>query len=174
MRSSARPGRDGQGGHELGVPVAGDDLSRHGVDLEAQLAADVLLHAWVDGRVRTHGPADPADGRVFGGLVEAGHGAVKLGHPPGGLEAERDRLGDDAMRPAGHQRAAVPDRQLGRSLAHGGQFLTDEPSRFDDLDGHAGVIEVLARHAQVHVACFRLPDRLVQDGEKRNHVVADA
>ena len=156
------------------MPVAGDDLSRHGVDLQAQLAADVLLHAWVDGRVRTHGPADPADGRVFGGLVEAGHGAVKLGHPPGGLEAERDRLGDDAMRPAGHQRAAVPDRQLGRSLAHGGQVLTDEAGRLHDLDGHPRVIEVLARHTQVHVACFGLPDRLVQHGEKRNHVVADA
>ena len=156
------------------MTVARDNLRRHDVHLQAQLGTDVLLHLRVDGGVGSDRAADASDRGVVGRVPQPVHRAVELRHPTGDLEAERDRFRDDAVGPAGHQRAAVTDRKVGRGLAQFRKLVTDELRRLDHLDGHRRVIEVLAGHAEVHVARFGLPDRLVENGEERDHVVADA
>src|SRR5436853_349792 len=85
-------------------------------------------------------------------------GMVELRHPTRDLEPKSDRLGDDAVCPAGHQRPAVADRQVGRGLAQLRELVADELSRLDHLDGHRGVVQVLARHAEVDVTRLGLAD----------------
>ena len=63
-------------------------------------------------------------------------------------------------------------RQLGGRLADAHQVANDDLRRLDDLHRHGVVVEVLAGHAEVDVASLRLADRLVDDGEKRDHIVA--
>src|SRR5207249_8019825 len=110
------PGDGRQRGHEAGGAVACDDLGGDDIDLEPELAADVLLDAWVDGRVRADRTADATDASVLGGGLEAGDGPIELSHPARDLEAEGDGLGDDAVRASRHQRPPVLDRQLGGGL----------------------------------------------------------
>ena len=168
------PGSDGQRGHVAGMAVARHDLRRDDVDLEAQLAADMLLDARIDGCVCADGPADPAHPCFFGCALQASDRAVELGHPARDLEPKRDRLGDDAVGAASHQGAAVADRDLGRRLTHGAEVADDEPRGLHHLHRHRGVVQVLARHSQVHVAGLGLANGFVEHREEGDHVVAYA
>ena len=68
----------------------------------------------------------------------------------------------------------MADGEVGGGLAELRELVSDELRRLDDLDRHRRVVEVLARHSQVDIARLGLTDRFVEDGEKRDHVVADA
>jgi hypothetical protein len=95
--------------------------------------------------------------------AESGPRPIELGYPPGDLEAERDRLRHDAVRATGHQRPSVPNRKLSGSISDGRQVGGDDARRLTELDRGRCVVEVLARHAEVHETSLRLPDRFVDD-----------
>ena len=94
------------------MPVPRNHLSRHGVHLEAELLAYVLLDSWIDRRVRAHRAADPTDPGLFRRVLQTSERAIQLRDPACNFETKCDRLGDDAMGSAGHQSSAMPDGQL--------------------------------------------------------------
>jgi hypothetical protein len=153
------------------VPVARDDLRRHRIRRQAELLANVLLDPGVDSRVSADGAADPAHSYLFGRQAEPCLRSIQLGDPTGDLEAERDRLCDDAVRATRHQRSPVPNRKLSGRIPDGGQVGRDDPRRLSELDGSRSVVEVLAGHAEVHISRLRLADRLVDDGQKGDDVM---
>ena len=78
------------------------------------------------------------------------------------------------MRAAGHQSLAVPHRQLGGCVSNVAQVAGNQMRGLEQLHRHRRVVEVLARHAEVHVASLGLTDGCVDVGEERDHVVSDA
>ena len=138
--------------HEGRVHVARDDLSGDRVGAEAELSAHVLLDPRVDGGVRADGAAHATHGDLFGGALEPGLDPVKLGHPAGDLEAERGRLGNDAVSASGRQRSSVLNSKACGRLTDCSQVAPDDRRRLHQLKREGGVVEVLASHAHVHVA----------------------
>jgi hypothetical protein len=141
---------------------------------QPELLAYVLLHLRIDCRMRADGAAHASHGDLAGSPHQTLLRTVELRHPARDLETKGDRLGHDAVSAPGHQRAAVADRQVGRGVAYRREVVSDEARRLDQLHRRGGVVQVLARHPQVHVAGLRLADRFVQDREECDHVVADA
>ena len=156
------------------MPVPGDDLGRDGVGRQAKLFANVLLDLRVYRGVRAHRAAHAADRDIIGRPLETRPRSIELRHPSGHFEAERDGLCDDAVRTACHQRAAVTHGKLCCGIPDGGEVSVDDPRRLTQLHRHGGVVEVLAGHAEMHVARLRLADGIVDDRQERDHVVADA
>ena len=153
-----RPCDQRKGRHEARVPVARDDLGGDGIGAQAELAADVLLYLWIDGGVGADSAAHPPDRNFLCLMRQPFLRTVQLRDPAHHLEAERDRLGHHAMRAAGHEGAAVADRELGRCLAHRSEIAGDDARRFDQLHRRRRVVQVLARHPHVDVAGLRLAD----------------
>ena len=106
-------------------------------------------------------------------MLQTSERAIQLRDPACNFETKCDWLGDDAMGSAGHQSSAMPDGQLRRGFADGGEVVADETRRLHHLDSHGRVVEVLAGHAKVHVPRFRLPDRFVEHRQEGDHVMAD-
>ena len=108
------PARDRAGGHELGVTVPLDDLGGDGLGLEPEGVAHLLLEV---GRHVSEGP-DRAGDLPHPDRLPGPHQSLAvppgLRVPAGGLEAERGRLGVDAVGPADRQRVPVPEGQAPR------------------------------------------------------------
>ncbi len=110
------PSQDGERGQELSVAVAADHLGRRWVRVESEAVEDVALDRGADVRVRADRPADRPDADHLAGAGEALDVAQQLGVPAGGLEAERDRLGMNAMAAPDHRRVAMLEREAPHHL----------------------------------------------------------
>ena len=76
-----RGGDHGEGGEEVCVSVALDDLGRDRLDAESELAADALLDVRRDGRVGADGAGDLADGDGLDRVGESASVAAGLVDP---------------------------------------------------------------------------------------------
>ena len=128
--------------HQLGVPIALDDLRRHRRRLEAEAAADASLNVRIEVRERADRAGQFPDRDHVAGAQDAVEVALQLGVPQRQLEAERHRFGVHAVRPADHRRAPV---LLGAG-AHGvhqrGDPLDDEAAGLAHLKRLGGVDDV--------------------------------
>ena len=90
--------------HQLGMPVALDDLRRHRRRFEAEPRADARFDRGIEMGERPDGAGDLADRHHVARSKHPVQIALKLGVPQRELQAERHRLGMDAMRSANHRR----------------------------------------------------------------------
>ena len=102
----------------------------------------------------------------------AGRGAGKLGVRRSKLEAERGRLGVDAVRAADRRRKLVLEGSTPKSIEQFVDVGDQNVRRTGELHVEAGVEDVGRGHARVHEARFR-PDDLRHMGEECDHVVLD-
>src|SRR5207248_10358269 len=99
--------QDGERAQELGVPVALEDLRGRRRGLEPEALACRPLELGIGSRVRADGAAELADAHALERAGDALLPALELERPAGELEAERRRLGVDAVRPAHLERQPV-------------------------------------------------------------------
>ena len=148
-------------GHDLGA----DRLGR-----EAQLGQHLRLDGRLEMAVGAHRAADLAHGQPREGGPQALPVAVELEGPARELQAERRRLGVDAVGAAHHQRGAVL-AGAGDDRRHGRVEVRQEPlARRAQLEGQGGVDDIAAGQAQVQVAARRA-DRLGDLADEGDDVV---
>ena len=140
---------------QLGVPVALDDLRRRRLGLEPEPLAGDALDLGIDRRVVADRARELADAHALERPREPAPGAVELEGPDRELEAERRRLGVDAVRAADRQRQAV----LLRALHDGGERpvdpLEDQLARLPDLERERRVDDVRGGQPVVEPAAGR-------------------
>ncbi len=102
-----RGGDDGERREQLGVTVALEDLRRARRRLEAEPLARDPLELRVGRGVRSDGAGELADADPLERASDALAAARELERPAGELQAERRRLGMDAVRAADLKRLAV-------------------------------------------------------------------
>ncbi len=166
------PGQ-GQGGEEVGVAVALDDLGGMGLHLEAQEFAGDLLHPGVQIGVGAHRAGDLAVAHVLQGLDKALPVPGELGVEPGHLEPEADGLGVDAVGAAHAEQALVLEGQgleRGQEPVETGQ---DHGPGLGQQHAIGRVGDVRGGAAQVDEA-GRGPHLLLHCGEKGDDVVPGA
>ena len=106
------------------------------------------------------------------GAIEALPVALQLRVPPQKLEAERHRLGVDAVGPPDHRGSAISFGEGPRVVDHRVEAGSDEVETLPDADALRGVDEVGRRHAEVHPLAG-VGHVLGKQGEKRDHVVVE-
>ena len=98
----------GDRAQQRGVPVAGDDLRRDRLAVEAERLQGELLDARVGVGVGAHGARELADADAGEGAASSRARPRRSSHqPPEQLQAERRRLGVHAVGAADHRRVAV-------------------------------------------------------------------
>ncbi len=157
-------------GEERGVPVARHDLGRDRLRRQPHLRGDVLLDARVDIGERANRAGDLAGGDLGARGDEARPVAGELGVMTGELDAERGRLGMDAVAAPDADRVLVLARALFERRHHPVDVGDQDVRRPGELDGKAGIEHVRRGHALVHEARLR-PDMLGEVGEEGDHVV---
>ena len=100
-------GAEGEGGQELRVSVAWDDLRRGGLRDESETLAGDSLDVRVTARVRPDGAGELPDAHAFERPGNPLPVTVDLESPAGELRPEGDRLRMHAVRAADHDRVAV-------------------------------------------------------------------
>jgi len=85
------------------MPVPLNNLRRDRNRRKAELFADILFHKRIHKRKRAHGARDFAAGDGLARALQARAVAPHLRIPQGQFQAEGDRLGVNAVRPADHQ-----------------------------------------------------------------------
>ena len=157
-KSAKRRCADRKRGEQLRVTVALDDLGRRRLGLEAEPLAGNALDLRFDRRIVADNARQLADPHAFERLLDAGAGPIELECPDRELEAERRRLGVDAVCSADRQ----CEPMLLRPGNHGGERATDafedqlargsklqrEP-RVHDVRGRESVVEPTARRAEL-------------------------
>ena len=98
--------------HHLGVAVALQDLRGDRRRQQPQLRADRLLDLRRQVREGAHRARELAEGDRGPGAVEPRELALQLGVPERQLQAERHRLGVDAVRAPDHRRVLVAEGAL--------------------------------------------------------------
>ena len=165
-----RAAQDREGREQLGVAVAADDLGRRRVRLQPELVEDMSLDLGADVGMGAHRPRDRADAD---GLARPGQPldvALELGEPAGGLEAERDRLGVDAVRAADHRRVAMLEREAPDDLDETRQLALDDAGRVAQHDRGGRVQHVRARQPVVQPAALG-PEPLGDRSQEGDDVV---
>ena len=104
-----RARRHGQRRDQLGVAVAGDHLRRRRLRAEPELRHDLRLEIGREHRVRPDRSGELADADPGERVREALLVAAALEGVPGELQAERRRLGVDAVRAPDAERVGVLD-----------------------------------------------------------------
>ena len=148
-------GRDeGKRRHEVSVAVAVDDLGGDGLHQEAEAAADVGLHVRGNGGVGAHGAADLADGDRLLSLGQAMALTAQLIPPRGEFEAEGGRFSVDAMGAADADGLLVLQGLLADGVHEGPQALLQQLRGLHELEGEAGVPDIVRGEADMDVARF--------------------
>ena len=157
--------------HELGVPVALDDLGGDRLRDEPELAADLLLDVGVDVSEGPHRARDLPDPHGLLGPPQALEVSARLGMPEGRLEPEGGRLGVDAVGAADHQRLLVGEGEPAERLAEALEAVEQQVGGALELERERGVDDVRRRQPQVDEPGVRA-DGLLELGEKGDDVVA--
>ena len=121
-------------------------------------------------RVGADGAGDRADARLAEGALEPVGVAVGLEREAGELDAERRRLGLDAVRAADHQRVDVLARARGKRVDQLVRAAQDDLARRAQLERERGVEHVRRRQPEVDPAA-RVARGLGQDVDERGDVV---
>ena len=161
---------DGEGGEIGRMPVTGDHLARHRLDGEAELFGDVRLDPWIHIGEGADGPRNGAGGDLIAGHGQPVAGADELGIVAGELQAERGRLGVDAVAAADTGRKAVLQRPALQGREHQLNPFNQKVRTAGELDREAGVEHVGRRHALVQEARLR-PHDFGDVGQERDDVV---
>ena len=121
---------------------------------EAHGLGDVRLHARIDVGERAHGARDGAGGDFLAGAGEAELGTGEFGISLRQLDAERGRLGMDAVAAADRDRGLVLEGALfqcgEQAVETGGQHIGSA----HELHVEAGVEDIGGGKAQMHEAGF--------------------
>ena len=115
IRSSVPP-RMASVGQQLGVAVAAHHLGRGRVGRQAERARTRTLHLGADVGVGADRAGDLADRDPLPRARQPLRVALQLREPAGGLEAEGDRLGMDAVAAADHGGGPMLQRQPAHDL----------------------------------------------------------
>ena len=153
-----------------GVPVARDHLSRHGRDLEAQLCQGSFFDPGIDRGMRPHRAGQLAHSDVFPGGDQPLAVTVQLVQPAGEHKPEAQRLGMDAVGPAGHQRPAFLDRT---APDHGGnpiEVVEQDVGGADQLQRQRRIEDVGGSQAPVQVTGV-VSHRLGQRVQESHHIM---
>ena len=167
-----RGGDHGEGGEEVGVAVALDDLGGDGFDAESEFAADALLDVGRDGGVGADGAGDLADGDGFDGVGESAAVAAGFVDPTGQFEAEGGRLAVDPVRASDAEGVLVFDGALGDGGFEPFEVVFDDASGVADLEGGGGVPDVGGGESVVDPARLG-PERVGDGAEEGERVVVD-
>ena len=138
--------------------------------LQAEAAADVGLDRRRQVREGADRAGELADADRVTRALHALDGALKLRVPERELEAERHRLGVDAVRPPDHRRPAMLERAVADRLAERGEILEDEIAGLAHLQRLRRVDDVRRGHAEMQPA-RRRPDLLGDGRGERDDVV---
>ena len=150
-----RGGEDREGGQELGVAVALEDLRRAGRWLEAQRLARDALDIRRRGRVGPDRTRELAHAHSGECVVEPATVALELERPAQQLETEGRRLGMDSVRPADRDRVAVLLRAGDDRLERAVDPIADQRSRVLHRERESGVEHVRRGEAVVEPAALR-------------------
>ncbi len=169
-----RGGRHRERREQLGVAVALEDLRRGRRRLEAQPLARDPLDLRVGRRVRADGPGELPDAKSLERALDADAVAVELERPARQLQAERRRLGVDAVRTPDRERVAVllgaRDDRIERACR--------APRGSDGRPPGSGATSAVSsdvRRGQPVVEPAALLAELLRDGvDERGHVVVRA
>ncbi len=131
--------------HELGVNIPLYNLCRDRRGLEAKLAADERLDLWREMGVGADRAGELADGDARLEGLESLERAAKLVEHQRHLEAERRRLGVDAVTAADHRRELVFARLGGNDFAEALHVGDENFHRLAHLHRKRGVDDVAAR-----------------------------
>ena len=162
--------RDRQRGHELRVPIALNHLRRHRIGLEPEPAADVGFDLRWQVRKGADRAGDLADADRRARAAHAFDVPIELRVPERELQAERHRLGVDAVRPADHRRRTMLDRPIANGLGQRREIAQNHVARLAHLQRLRRVDDVRRGHAEVKPA-RRRADLLGHGGGEGNHVV---
>jgi hypothetical protein len=134
------------------VAVAGDDLGRHRLGAEVQAREHAALEVRRRRGIGADGARDRADARLPEGSLEPVGVAVRLEREAGELDAERRRLGLDAVRAADHQCVDVLSRALCERLDQLVRAAQDDLARLAELERERRVEHVRRGEAEVDPA----------------------
>jgi hypothetical protein len=165
-----RAAEDGQRGQQLGVAVAAHDLGRCRVGLQAEAVEHVPLHGTAHVGVGPDGAGDGADADADACPRQPLGIPPQLGIPAGGLEAERDRLGMNAVAAPGHRRVAVLEGQPMNDLDQPRDLALHDGGGVPEDDCGGGIQDVGAREPVVQPATLR-PQPLGDRAKERDDVV---
>ena len=160
-----------EGREEGGVAIAGNDLGREGLWLQAESFGDIFLDIW-----RQVGEGSDGSGNFAGGDFGAGGQqplvvALEFGVEAGEFQAKGHWLGMDAVRAADHDRvlefvgAAVENCQQNLDI------VEQNIRRLGQLHGKTSVQYIRTGHALVEVARLR-PDMFGEVGQEGDDIVA--
>ena len=152
------------------MSVAVDDLGGDGLHHEAEAAADVGLHLRGNGGMGAHGAADLAHGDRLLGLGQAVALAAQLVPPGGELEAEGGGLSVDAMGAAYADGLLVLQGLLADGVHEGPHVLLQQFRGLDELEGEAGVPDIVRGEADMDVARFGA-EGVGEGAQEDGHVV---
>jgi hypothetical protein len=165
-----RRGDDAQRREEHRMAIARDDLRRDGLDRQAELGGDMLLHRRIDIGEGADRAGDRAGGDIGARRDQPGLAAVELGIGLRELEAEGDRLGMDAVAAADRRRHLMLDRAALEHREQGVEVGEQDVGGARELHREAGVEHVGRGHALMHEA--RLIADVVRDpGEEGDDVM---
>ena len=153
------------------VPVAGDDLGRHRLAIEAEGPEGRLLDAGIGVGVGAHSAGQLSDADAGERSFEPHATAAQLAEPAEQLQAERGRLGMHAVRAADRRRMPVLLGACAERDVDGVDALEQDPARVSELERQRRVDDVRRGEAVVEPApvfADLLGDRL---GEGQHVVV---
>ena len=141
-----------------GVAVARDDLRRDRLRHQSHVLGDMFLDARIDMRKGADGAGDGARRDFLAGGDQAFAGTGKFRVGVGELEAERRRLGMDAVAAADGRRHLVFEGALFQRRQHLVDIGDQQIGGADKLDVEAGVEHVGGGHALMDEARLRTDD----------------
>ena len=165
--------RDGQRRAELGVAVALDDLGRHRLHAEAEVAADLVLELRLDMGEVADRPRQLADGDRLARPAQPLEVASGLDVPDGDLEAERGGLGVHPVGAADGQGVAVAQRERAQRLSQLLLAGQQQVGGVTELKRGGGVPHVTGGETEVDEAGVGA-ELLLEAREQRDHLVLHA
>jgi hypothetical protein len=165
--------RHGQGGAELGMAIALDDLRRHRLRAQTEGGAHLVLDLGVDVGEVTHRAGELAHRHDVARPTQPLEIAPGLDVPHGDLEAKRGRLRVHPVRAPHRQRVAVAKREGPEPGPQTLLSLQQEIRRPAQLQRGGRVPDVVGGEADVDEARVG-PQLLLEAGEESDHLVLDA
>src|SRR6185295_16474686 len=163
-----RCGGEAERREEFRMPVARYDLRGHRFGDEAETLAGDALHLGIAATVHADRPGDLADADSGERALDPVAFALELERPAGELDAERDRLGMDAVRPPDHHRRAVLFGAADHGRARLLEPVKDEQAGLPRLERERRVEHVGGRQSEVEpasVVAELLRNRVHERGE---------
>ena len=149
------------------VAVARDHLRRDRLRGQAHRLGDMLLHARIDLRKGADRARDCAGRNFLAGDRKPFAGAAEFRVGKSEFQAERDRLGVNAMRAADGRRHLVLEGAFLQRRQHSVDISNQEVRGAGQLNVEAGVEHIGGGHALVHEASFGADDfgQMGQEGD---------